>query len=220
MVGISAQTAALLVHYGFDLGGAKAEKLAGQWLAQYPGPWLRLATVEALYQGRYKAVSVGHLLEMWQRLGQPLYHFNGEFERLVCSNLPQDLRGENEPKHLLEEISLPIESSETIDLNLSVPSATAADLPPDTETPSIEVEEIKELPEVDRTGETAEVVVYQEDSAATELADRAEEAEKLAQQSEPKSVPIVKHPDFHSKLTALAKASQRKKGARRKKSDI
>jgi hypothetical protein len=88
---ISAQAAALLVHYGFDLGGKKAEKLAGEWLTKYPGYWLRLAVVEALYQGRYKAVSVGQLLSMWHRIGEPLYHFNREFERLVCNNFPQNL---------------------------------------------------------------------------------------------------------------------------------
>ena len=93
---ISAQAAALLVHYGFDLGGKKAEKLAGEWLTKYPGYWLRLAVVEALYQGRYKAVSVGQLLSMWHRIGEPLYHFNREFERLVCNNFPQDLTSEKD----------------------------------------------------------------------------------------------------------------------------
>jgi hypothetical protein len=216
MVGISAQTAALLVHYGFDLGGAKAEKLAGQWLTQYPGPWLRLATVEALYQGRYKAVSVGHLLEMWQRLGQPLYHFNGEFERLVCSNLPQDLRVENDSKSVPEAIYLPSDIPDLTDLDLSLPPDTEPEIPQDTETSNI-VEEIPEVAAVDRTGESTEVVVYQEDLAATELANNAEAAEKL-DQPPIKSVPIVKHTDFHSKLTALAKSGQRKKGERRKRS--
>ncbi|NJK73428.1 MAG: hypothetical protein HC849_33965 [Oscillatoriales cyanobacterium RU_3_3] len=223
MVGISAETAALLVHYGFDLGGAKAEKLAGQWLTQYPGPWLRLATVEALYQGRYKAVSVGHLLEMWQRLGQPLYHFNGEFERLVCSNLPQDLRVENDAKSVPEEIYLPSDIPDVTDLDLSPPPDTEPEIPQDTEISNI-VEEIPEVPAVDRTGESitgesTEVVVYQEDLAATELADSAEAAEKLTPPPT-QSVPIVKHTDFHSKLTALAKSGQRKKGERRKKSGI
>ncbi|MGL5058443.1 MAG: hypothetical protein ACRC62_00575 [Microcoleus sp.] len=217
MAGTSAQIAALLVHYGFDLGGFKAEKLANQWLAEYPDPWLRLATIEALYQGRYKAVSVGHLLEMWQRLGQPLYHFNGEFERLVCGNLPQDLRQESDAKLMPEELYLPEDYPDTAALDLPPEVAIKPDLPQDTETPKIEVKDSGELPAVDRTEESTEVVIYQEDLAATAVADGTQEAAKLEDLPVTKSV-TIKHTDFHSKLTALAKSGQKKKGERRKKS--
>ncbi|CAA9306058.1 hypothetical protein AVDCRST_MAG94-687 [uncultured Leptolyngbya sp.] len=80
--------ASLLHHYGFDLGGDTLAPLLAVWRAQYPDAWIRLATIEALYQGRYKAISVEQILALWQRRSQPVYHFNHEFERLVCDRLP------------------------------------------------------------------------------------------------------------------------------------
>ncbi|HEY9896144.1 MAG TPA: hypothetical protein V6D34_12165, partial [Candidatus Sericytochromatia bacterium] len=44
--------ASLLHHYGFDLGGDTIAPLLSVWQAQYPDSWIRLATIEALYQGR------------------------------------------------------------------------------------------------------------------------------------------------------------------------
>lgn len=82
----------LLTHYGFEHAGLQqVQKLVDHWLTVYPAQWLRLALIEALYQGRYKVVSVGQLLAAWDRRGQPLYHFNHEFERLVCNRFPQKL---------------------------------------------------------------------------------------------------------------------------------
>lgn len=76
--------AALLTHYSFDLGGHTTEQLMNQWQGRYQANWLRLAVIEALYQGRYKAISVTQILALWSRRGQPIYHFNHEFERLIC----------------------------------------------------------------------------------------------------------------------------------------
>jgi hypothetical protein len=45
--------------------------------------------VEALYQGRYKAISVEHLLNFWSRRGEPSFRFGSEFERLITHNLPK-----------------------------------------------------------------------------------------------------------------------------------
>ncbi|WP_339400605.1 hypothetical protein [Tychonema sp. BBK16] len=210
---ISAQIAALLVHYGFDLGGKKAEKLAGEWLTKYPSHWLRLAVIEALYQGRYKAVSVGQILSMWQRLSQPLYHFNGEFERLVCSNFPQDSTWESDGILSQEQRFSPSPKSnfDALELDLLASSEVEVDRVKDADFPKVETEEIAELPVCDRTNENSEVVIY-EDLAVTEVADRAE-ADQLVE----KSVPIVKHTDFHSKLKAVASEGTRKKGERRKK---
>jgi len=82
----------LLTHYGFEHAGPQqVQQLVEHWLTAYPMQWLRLALIEALYQGRYKVVSVGQLLAAWARRGQPLYHFNHEFERLVCNRFPQKL---------------------------------------------------------------------------------------------------------------------------------
>jgi lipopolysaccharide export system protein LptA len=77
----------LLKHYGFE-GALTAKQLTDQW-QQYPSNWVRLAMIEALYQGRYKAVSVEKILAAWQRRGQPLYHFDQEFERLVYAQSQQ-----------------------------------------------------------------------------------------------------------------------------------
>ena len=86
-----AQTVALLNHYGFDLKGYTAEELIAQWLTVYTAVWIRLAAIEALYQGRYKAISVEQILNAWGRRGTPNFHFNGDFERLICRKLPQNL---------------------------------------------------------------------------------------------------------------------------------
>ncbi|MEC4816565.1 MAG: hypothetical protein SAK29_25355 [Scytonema sp. PMC 1069.18] len=82
---------ALLIHYSFDLSGYSASELVDIWEQQYPGNWLHLAVIEALYQGRYKAISVQQILTCWQRRGQAIFHFNMEFERLICSKFPQSL---------------------------------------------------------------------------------------------------------------------------------
>ncbi|MBF2065060.1 MAG: hypothetical protein IGS39_11655 [Calothrix sp. C42_A2020_038] len=81
----------LLTHYSFDLGGYKVSELITRWQAQFPVNWLHLAVVEALYQGRYKAISVQQILTMWLRRGQASFHFNMEFERLICSKFPENL---------------------------------------------------------------------------------------------------------------------------------
>jgi len=220
---ISAQAAALLVHYGFDLGGKKAEKLAGEWLTKYPGYWLRLAVVEALYQGRYKAVSVGQLLSMWHRIGEPLYHFNREFERLVCNNFPQNLTLKSGDRVPQDDILLSKPESQVgvAELDLLAPSEAQLDDPAlHAEVPNTEAQETGKWPAGDdRIKENTEVVVY-EDLAVTALADRAEaeraEAErKLADKPVGLSFPVVKHTDFHTKLKAIAREGRRKKGESR-----
>ncbi len=78
----------LLVHYSFDLSHWTAAELVDKWLENYPARWLRLAIIEALYQGRYKSISVEQILVCWQRRSRPIYHFNLEFEQLICGKLP------------------------------------------------------------------------------------------------------------------------------------
>lgn len=84
-------TVALLTRYSFDRSGYTAGELMSRWLNDYPVNWVRLAVVEALYQGRYKAISVEQILAFWNRRGQALYHFNHEFERLICGSSFQPL---------------------------------------------------------------------------------------------------------------------------------
>ncbi|MBW4648802.1 MAG: hypothetical protein KME06_08880 [Kastovskya adunca ATA6-11-RM4] len=86
---VAAYATALLSHYGFDRKGYSAQALVNYWLKHYPADWVRLSIIEALYQGRYKAVSVEQILAVWKRRGQPIYRFNHEFERLICRKLPK-----------------------------------------------------------------------------------------------------------------------------------
>ncbi|MFQ4141818.1 hypothetical protein [Chlorogloeopsis sp. ULAP02] len=91
-LGTSADLAiALLIHYSFDLSGYGATELVERWQNQFPDGWLHLAVIEALYQGRYKAISVQQILTLWQRRDQPSFHFNMEFERLICGKFPENL---------------------------------------------------------------------------------------------------------------------------------
>ncbi|MGL5794758.1 MAG: hypothetical protein ACRC06_10185 [Waterburya sp.] len=105
-----AQAHSLINSYAFDLGGDDAEKLLKYWLDFYHASWIRLATVEALYLGRYKAVSIEHILSVWLRLGNPNPHFTYEFERLICRKLP---------KHLSELSDLTTSKSELPAINLT-----------------------------------------------------------------------------------------------------
>ncbi|MGK7878420.1 MAG: hypothetical protein AB4426_35495 [Xenococcaceae cyanobacterium] len=103
-----AQTVALLTRYGFEMKGYTATELIDRWLKNYQAIWVRLAVVEALYQGRYKAVSVEQILSSWFRRGNPTYHFNHEFERLICRKLPRYLAAlsESEPGSLDKDYRL------------------------------------------------------------------------------------------------------------------
>lgn len=72
----------LLSDYSFDVDTC-AEAMVTGWLQQFEPVWVSQAITEALYQGRYKMVSVDHILQLWQRRGQPLRHFNREFESII-----------------------------------------------------------------------------------------------------------------------------------------
>jgi hypothetical protein len=88
----TALSAALLAYYASE--GTRLSvrvKLLARWLKHYPETWVRAALIESIYQGRYKTVSVEQVLERWQRRGQPVCHFNSEFARLVCQNIPREL---------------------------------------------------------------------------------------------------------------------------------
>ncbi|MGC9526797.1 MAG: hypothetical protein ACP5D7_14790 [Limnospira sp.] len=87
------QAEALLNHYSFDLGGKPAGQIVANWTQNYEVSWLPIAVIEALYLGRYKAISVSQILAHWKRRKESVYHFNSEFERLVCNKLPPHLTG-------------------------------------------------------------------------------------------------------------------------------
>lgn len=77
-------TLLMLQHYSFDLDVCSAEKTVDAWLEAYSAKWIAGAIVEAIYQGRYKVMSVHRILLDWQQRGQPLYHFDYEFADFVC----------------------------------------------------------------------------------------------------------------------------------------
>ncbi len=106
----------LLRHYSFDMGPFSPEKLSQRW-QHLPADWPRLAAIEALYQGRYKAVSVDRLLHSWQQRGSANVHFNRDFERLICAKVlpgepvapataPPPKFSAQAPRRLLAESSL------------------------------------------------------------------------------------------------------------------
>ncbi|MBD2305987.1 hypothetical protein H6G17_10735 [Chroococcidiopsis sp. FACHB-1243] len=117
---------ALLLHYIFDLGGHNARELVERWLRFYPANWVRLAAIEALYQGRYKAVSVEQILSIWQRRGQIQPHFNCEFERLVCGNIQPRLSAQPSYPLLPEVHYRPIAIAPVTPLNRSARRTSGA----------------------------------------------------------------------------------------------
>lgn len=145
--------ASLLIHYSFDLGGYPARELIAVWLNNYSASWVRCAVIEALYQGRYKAVSVEQILAFWQRRGLVLYHFNHEFERLVCANLPS--KAGELPTNTAQDQEFPNTNAdvEATEITTNIPpavngakitqrrysvSANKQQLPPSTNQPQIE----------------------------------------------------------------------------------
>ncbi len=134
---------ALLTHYSFDLGASTAEQMVTRWLNDYQAIWVFWAIIEALYQGRYKGVSVGQILACWKRRNQPLYHFNTEFERIVCRNFPYNLNASEAaiadapqvPETVLSPNSLPWEGERE-----------APPPPPPIQTPPKSVGAVKEYP--------------------------------------------------------------------------
>ncbi len=78
-----AQLYSLLHDYSFDVEAYAMDVVIEHWLQEFDLIWVSHAITEALYQGRYKVVSVEQILRLWQRRGQPLRHFNREFETII-----------------------------------------------------------------------------------------------------------------------------------------
>lgn len=122
---IARQIVALLSHYGFDLRGYTPNELAVQWLKIYHEHWVRLAIIEALYQGRYKSISIEQILNFWARRQHPIFHFNHDFERLICRKLPRHLTDLSQDAD--EEVTASINRSwlnSTVSSHLTQPSTT------------------------------------------------------------------------------------------------
>ena len=110
---ISALAEALLTKYDFDLAGETSKDIIARMQNNYQLEWLSLAVIEALYLGRYKAISVQQILILWERRGQPIYHFNSEFQNIITRNVltnltiqidTQSLETETNPNFLQEKL--------------------------------------------------------------------------------------------------------------------
>lgn len=88
-----AAAVALMVHY-FDIREGDAWTAVLSLSAYHPPSWIRIAVIEALYQGRYKVISVEQILDIWRRRGKILAHFNREFEAIVTVPLPDRVQAQ------------------------------------------------------------------------------------------------------------------------------
>ncbi len=129
----------LLNDYSFDLDGYMVEQLVQEWAQHYPPRWVRLAIIEALYQGRYKAISVIQILAFWERRQDPLCHFNREFEHMVCGRLMPHLL----PDTIASPLAYP-ESSPSSPIDMPQPdlqpSSPSVDVAADSATSNSAVE--------------------------------------------------------------------------------
>ncbi|MGB3312446.1 MAG: hypothetical protein WA939_04415 [Nodosilinea sp.] len=73
----------LLISYSFDAESYQIKAIVADWLTEFGPIWVSHAITEALYQGRYKLISIDQILKLWQRRGQPIRHFNREFESII-----------------------------------------------------------------------------------------------------------------------------------------
>lgn len=132
--------AELLHHYSFELAGYAVAQQIEIWLEYYPTEWLPLAIIEALYQGRYKAISVEQILNLWQRREHPVHHFNHEFERLICGKLPHAIEATSTESKKTPATPQPKPSLSYRKMLLQLPSIQAASkLERLSEIPSIKV---------------------------------------------------------------------------------
>ncbi len=117
---ISALAEALLTKYDFDLGCETPEQLIARWYNNYKQEWLALAVIEALYLGRYKAISVQQILTLWERRAQAVYHFNSEFQNIVTRNVLTNLTSEIQTQSLQLEKIPDLSESKTPEHSTSV----------------------------------------------------------------------------------------------------
>jgi hypothetical protein len=77
------EVVAIIVRYGFDLGGQQASTLVRLWGSKYDRTWLLPATIESLDRGRYKVASIEQVLQGWQRQGKMVTRYTSEFANMV-----------------------------------------------------------------------------------------------------------------------------------------
>ncbi|MBE9065188.1 hypothetical protein IQ260_00795 [Leptolyngbya cf. ectocarpi LEGE 11479] len=85
------QAITLIKSFSLELDTYSPESQVLYWLNTYRAAWIRDAIIEAVYQGRYKIISVKHILSIWQRRGQPVRHFTSGFEQVIAKQLGSPL---------------------------------------------------------------------------------------------------------------------------------
>lgn len=140
---------ALLQYYSFDLGSSSINELVSEW-NKYDQTWIRLAIVESLHQGRYKAVSVSQILNFWQRRGEPQCRFNHEFERLVCGDFRfssiNQTRKVSQP--LVNTPAKPANRAASSSSDASVNASANGSSRPKTGVPMVNKSDLKPQPEL------------------------------------------------------------------------
>lgn len=204
------QIKALLTRYGFEIKEVSIFELIEKWVASYSVYWIRLAIVEALYQGRYKAVSVEHILALWKRLGHPTYHFTYEFERFITRNLfVEDVSNHQkiEEQQAKENPSVPEQPIESTPKN-NITLTPIQELVKQIAIPiAIRTEKLNSKPEKKETlnGRIAEKVEIEKIAIASE---EWESQTSLNREKTPRTihqfVPHADPSDFYGKLRAVA----------------
>lgn len=190
---------ALLIHYSFDLDSYTASELIERWTHDYSATWIRSAVIEALYQGRYKSISVEQILAFWQRRQLALHHFNHEFERLICDNLPQTLAGQLETT----ANATGSEPNQTIFSNGHAPAITASGA---SEGMAVKVEPTANVPPV--STKAKESTYYRHQSNEPEKACRRIASQSPSSGASHSSIehftPADDSGEFYAKLRAIA----------------
>ena len=211
MFALDANTAAdfavaLLIHYSFDLGGYKATELIDFWLKDYPAIWVCQGVIEALYQGRYKAISVEQILAFWNRRGQAIYHYNYEFERLVCSKFPQPMAGQPHTTHASPPVPVAVTFSNGDDdpaivkVESGVGEKTPAQLLDPTANVPPATNQIDEKPAQKNSAQT-------NDNGQQARSSKSDQHRPIEQ-----FTPADDGSDFYTKLKILAQHSQKEAG--------
>ena len=185
------QAVSLLNHYSFDLMGYSATQWVHLWQQRtIPADWIRAAVIEALHQGRYKAISVDQLLRAWQRRQEPIRHFSHDFERMICSPLGDRFA------YGYQQIDNCLEASQS---PASAQAASAAEPHPPNELAPRPIEPVQDQPR----SQPNPFLSGRSQSSWPEL---STSAAKLGTSPAPihQFVPPAEHSEFYTKLRAVA----------------
>lgn len=98
------QTIILIKYYSFELHGYNIQELIIKWTKIYPHHWIPLGVIEAIYQGRLKAISVEQILNIWLKKGEINLSFNYEFCRLINPEQKINLEDYKELKDIFSNL--------------------------------------------------------------------------------------------------------------------